>query len=316
MSKVNLDTFLTQFYNEYNDLTSRVTDLKLVTDPVEKVKLSQEYEKLQTQTTALQKYLTENTQFIPAYETRKAQEHLAKLAKLAQDKREEVFPKKKFGFKSKQKMASLEDTINVANAKSDESNASKKRDESLATQSDDAFLKNSSCTIRDIDGQTLIKLQTEINGKDIGILNIKNSTIILQGNPSVLHAKNIENCVVLCGPISGSAFVNNLKNVKLVIGCHQLRIHETTDSDFYIHLGSRAIIEHCSTVRFAPYAWTYPELGEHFGQSTLLNANQDNWQCIDDFDWLNQTKESPNWSFMKEEDRLKWTTNSEGKLQE
>lgn len=141
MSKVNLETFLSQFYNEYNDLTSLVAGLKQVTDPVEKVKLSQEYEKLQAQTTALQKYLTENTQFIPAYETRKAQEHLAKLAKLAQDKRDEIFPKKKFGFKSKQKMATLEDTINSANAKNDESDASKKREENLAAKSEDAFLK-------------------------------------------------------------------------------------------------------------------------------------------------------------------------------
>ena len=137
----NLDTFLVQFYKEYNDLTEHVTSLKQVEDPVEKVKLSNEYEKLQVQTTALQKFLTENTQFIPVYETRKAQEHLAKLAKLAQDKRDEIFPKKKFGFKSKQKMTTLEDTINTANAKNEETNALKRKEETLALQNEDVFLK-------------------------------------------------------------------------------------------------------------------------------------------------------------------------------
>ena len=137
----NLDTFLVQFYKEYNDLSEHVTSLKQVEDPVEKVKLSNEYEKLQVQTTALQKFLTENTQFIPVYETRKAQEHLAKLAKLAQDKRDEIFPKKKFGFKSKRKMTTLEDTINTANAKNEETNALKRKEETLALQNEDVFLK-------------------------------------------------------------------------------------------------------------------------------------------------------------------------------
>ncbi len=137
----NLDTFLVQFYKEYNDLTEHVTSLKQVEDPVEKVKLSNEYEKLQVQTTALQKFLTENTQFIPVYETRKAQEHLTKLAKLAQDKRDEIFPKKKFGFKLKQKMTTLEDTINTANAKNEETNALKRKEETLALQNEDVFLK-------------------------------------------------------------------------------------------------------------------------------------------------------------------------------
>ncbi len=159
----------------------------------------------------------------------------------------------------------------------------------------------------------MTKSENEINGKDIAIFNIKNAFIHLYGNPSVLHAKNIEDSVIMCGPISGSAFVDNLKNVKLVIACHQLRIHETTNSDFYIHLGSRAIIENCSQVRFAPYAWQYPQLHEHFRLSGL-NAVKSNWQCVDDFNWLNQDVASPNWGFLEEEKREKWTTDDTGSV--
>lgn len=112
---MSLETFLTQFYPEYNDITSKIEALQKVDSPEKKLQLSTEYESLSNRTLTLQKYFTENTKFIPAYETRKAQEHLAKLAKIAQEKREQIFPKKKFGFKSKQKMTSLADAINTAN---------------------------------------------------------------------------------------------------------------------------------------------------------------------------------------------------------
>lgn len=174
------------------------------------------------------------------------------------------------------------------------------------------YTTDSSCTIKEIDGETVTKYEEEINGKDVALLNIKNACILLYGNPSVLHAKNIENSVILCGPISGSAFVGNLQNVKLNIACHQLRIHETHDSEFYIHLGSRAIIENCNRVQFAPYAWYYPKLSAHFDQSSLDGAKS-NWECVDDFNWLNEAA-SPNWNFLKESQRLKWTTSDSGEL--
>jgi len=115
----------------------------------------------------------------------------------------------------------------------------------------------------------------------------------------------------MCGPISGSAFVDNLRNVKLIIACHQLRIHETNSCDFYIHIGSRAIIENCSKVRFAPYAWKYPKLDEHFEKSSL-NPAKSNWECVDDFNWLNQNVASPNWEFLEEGKRVKWITDDNG----
>jgi len=312
---MSLEPFLVQFYTEYNSICDELNSLEKVNETSDsaavgaekKLKLSTTYEDLSNRTLALQKYLTENTQFIPVYETRKAQEHFTKLTKLSQDKREQIFPKKKFGFKSKQKMTSLADAINT---QTNQQNVITTRD---STNNEEIFFKDSSCSIKDIDGQTIVKHEAEVDGQDIGILNIKNSTIQIYGNPSVLHAKNIENSVIICGPISGSAFVGNLKNVKLIIACHQLRIHETHESEFYIHLGSRAIIENCSNVKFAKYSLSYPNLTKHFEKSGLSH-DKSNWECIDDFNWLNEKKESPNWSFLDENKRLKWTVNESGEL--
>lgn len=304
---MSLEKFLANFYKEYNDVTEEVNKLSKTDDNQElKTKLATDYESISNRTEILQKYFTDNTPFIPNFEIRKAQEHLSKLKKLSQDKRDEIFPKKKFGFKSKQNITTLENTIQTT-----ASNIVEK--ELLGNQLDVILDSDNSCSIRDIDGVDLIKLENEINGKDIGIVNVKNSCIQLMGNPSVVHATNIENSTILCGPVSGSGFFNNLKNVKLVIGCHQLRIHESFNAQFYVHLGSRAIIENCTNVQFSQYSWSYPSLAEHFIKSGL-DPNQSNWTCIDDFNFLKQNQQSPNWSFLNEADRLKWISNDKNEL--
>ena len=40
----------------------------------------------------------------------------------------------------------------------------------------------------------------------------------------------------------------------------QIRIHDAVDCDFYLHVMSQPIIEHCRNIRFAPYNLQYNEL--------------------------------------------------------
>jgi tubulin-specific chaperone C len=310
---MSLESFLAYFYKEYNEINDQLTSLVKIenteNEQEEKLKLSSIYESVSNRTEILQKYFTDNTPFIPQYEIRKAQEHLTKLKRLSQEKREEIFPKKKFGFKSKQKITTLETTIQTTSDQNEKQSILTEIEKNSIGTND----KDSTCSIRNIDGMNIIKHGNEINSIDIGIIDVKNSCIQLLGYPSVLHATNIENSTILCGPVSGSAFFNNLKNVKLIICCHQLRIHESYNSDFYVHLGSRAIIENCSNVRFAPYSWSYPELTNHFIKSGH-NPDQSNWTCIDDFNFLKINEKSPNWRFLDETERLSWQTNEQNQL--
>ena len=143
MSYLEADAFLTKFYAEYNEVTTKIEALQKIAGTISnlsehQLKLSSDYEILSNRTLTLQKYLTENTQFIPKYETRKAQEQLTKLAKISQEKRDEIFPKKKFNFKSsKQKMTSLADAISNADELSEEH--AKKA--AVVTDNDEIFYK-------------------------------------------------------------------------------------------------------------------------------------------------------------------------------
>lgn len=309
---MSLEAFEKNFYPELNEinklvenLSDEVNSLNTNDEQEKKLYFTSKYEVISNRIETLHKYFTENTAFIPVYEVRKAQEHLTKLTRFVQEKRELIMPKKKFGFKSKQNLTTLESKI-----QNDKSPAVIVQSTSSDTSSQ---MMQNSCNIKNLQSVDLIKQSAEIDGKDIGIVNLKNCTVQIAGSPSVLHIDNIESCTILCGPTIGSCFINNCKNSKLVLACHQLRIHETTNTQFYIHVGSRAIIENTNNVHFGPYSWKYPNIDEDFRKCNF-KLDDFHWTSIDDFNWLSQTQKSPNWSQLTETERHKWSTNEAGQL--
>jgi hypothetical protein len=63
-----------------------------------------------------------------------------------------------------------------------------------------------------------------------------------------------------------------------VVACQQLRTHETFDSDFYLHVTSKGIIEDCDRVRFAAYAFCYDGCDDDMAASGLGATN--NWDKV------------------------------------
>ena len=88
-----------------------------------------------------------------------------------------------------------------------------------------------------------------------------------------------------------------------MVACQQLRTHETTESDFYLHVTSKGIIEDCHLTRFAPYKFSYEGSVTDVLESGL-SSDVNNWDDIDDFNWLSSDQPSPNWSLIPEEERV------------
>ena len=61
----------------------------------------------------------------------------------------------------------------------------------------------------------------------------------------------------------------------------------------------QAIIEDCRSVGFAPYSLSYTQLDDDFLKSGL-SKEINNWNDIDDFNWLSTEKRSPNWHIVEE----------------
>jgi len=116
------------------------------------------------------------------------------------------------------------------------------------------------------------------------------------GQPfATLTLKNIDQCLIICGHVSGAAHLTNVTNSVIVVASRQFRMQESKACDVYLHASGRPIIEDCSGVRFAPLPGVY-----------LKDADREvtnRWQEVDDFKWL-RAEASPNWAVLDESKRV------------
>lgn len=178
-----------------------------------------------------------------------------------------------------------------------------------STEQSEPMILVSECGFTKRDNELLMLSTSDVEKKDVVLSSLTGCRVIIQGSPSTVHITLVRDCVILCGPTSGSVFVDDCQKCVIVVACQQLRVHRTQSTSFYLHVTSRAIIEDCSSVQFAPYNWTYMHLDEDFHKAGL-DRMRNNWNAIDDFNWLAADKQSPNWSVIDKDARISsWSEN-------
>lgn len=244
----------------------------------------------------LQKFLNDSMMFLTQYDLRKAQGALQTLQISIAETREECLPKKKFAFRNRTKAAVI---VSPPVSETPSPDAATPADSGSKV---DGAAATEQCGFSNMNGVTLTKTAEEIQKRDLLLSHLTNCKVRLLGSPSTLHLKHIDSCEILCGPVSSSVFVDQCRNSTLAFPCQQLRTHNTTDTQVYLHVTCRAIIEDCHGVSFAPLSWSYPTLDEDFTVSGLAQ-DRNNWSQVDDFNWLAAGTPSPNWSVIPEADR-------------
>lgn len=239
----------------------------------------------------LQKMLNDSVMFLTSYDTRQAQEQLTRLQSVLDARREEIQPKKRFAFKARKKEGTTAIVQPAAPPTGKENPAQENPSQAVPE-----------CGFRGLSGQALSMSGQEIGQKDVQLSQLRDCTITLSGGPATLHMRELSGCRVLCGPVSSSVFVIDCHDCLFAFPCQQLRTHSTRDSRFYLHVTSRAIIEDCNNLMFAPFTWSYPEILEDYRLSGL-DRSRNNWDQVDDFNWLARGVKSPNWGVIPEEER-------------
>uniref|UniRef100_A0A8C5DSN1 Tubulin folding cofactor C n=2 Tax=Gouania willdenowi TaxID=441366 RepID=A0A8C5DSN1_GOUWI len=158
------------------------------------------------------------------------------------------------------------------------------------------------CGISNLSNEFVTKTSEEISKQVVLLTHLTHCKVRLFGSPSTVHLKHIEDCEILCGPVASSVLIDHCTNSTLAFPCQQLRIHNTTNTQVYVHVTSRAIVENCSRVGFAPFTWSYPRLEEDFSLSGL-DKDRNNWNLVDDCNWLETGTPSPNWTVITEGER-------------
>ncbi|XP_029383173.1 tubulin-specific chaperone C [Echeneis naucrates] len=277
------------FSKMFGEQRAAIEELLSGCSGADRAAVSQKLEEATAKTAQLQKFLNDSVLFLTQYELRQSQAALQKLQASLAEAREKALPKKKFAFRARSKAA---DKVSAPEPAPPAAGSGEVDSAAAAEQSG----------FSNMDNEFLTKTSEEIQKRDVLLTHLTNCKVRLFGSPSTLHLKHIHGCEVLCGPVSSSVFVDHCSNSTLGFPCQQLRTHNTTDTQVYLHVTSRAIIEDCQGVSFAPFSWSYPNLDQDFSVSGL-SRERNNWNQVDDFNWLAAGTPSPNWTVIPEADR-------------
>lgn len=260
---------------------------------IETSSLPSHFDNIKREVNELQKYVVTSDFFLKEFNMRKYLGIVQNLQTKCFELEEQYIPRKKFGFSRKKVPKS--DVIPKQNSVDENDGADKieqnKWDEKL-------FGFDS------MESKVLSLKNDELFQRDVALRNLTNCTIILRGMMGTLHITNLNNCLVLTGPVTSSVFVEKCTNCKIITACQQLRMHTSNKCDIYLHVTSKGIIEDCTEIRTAPYNLYYEDLEKHFSMSAL-DKNSNNWDNLDDFNWLAPDVPSPNWSILEESQRIR-----------
>ncbi|KAM4770776.1 tubulin-specific chaperone C [Rhinophrynus dorsalis] len=249
-------------------------------------------EEAATRLQRLQKLLNDSIMFLPSYDIRQAQDAISRLQGTLDGKRQQLQPRGKFTFKSRKKQAAAATSFGQPPPVTVDPQPSEK-----------GLQPEPICGLQGLSSQILFMEAAEIQKSDVLLSQLRDCTVTLRGSPATLHLRGLIGCTVLCGPVSSSVFVHDCTGCLFAFPCQQLRAHNTTESRFYLHVTSRAIIEDCSDVHFAPFTWSYEGIQRDYEVAGLDRAIN-NWELVDDFNWLARDVKSPNWNIIPEENRV------------
>ncbi|XP_055836667.1 tubulin-specific chaperone C [Episyrphus balteatus] len=231
----------------------------------------------------LQRYLSNSTIFLPDYKIKASQNVLNEISAHADEVRQKLMPKKKFGFNSKKVAPKV--VVNPKVIAADKVDLSEK-----SSISSSAF----TWTLANKSNEYLLLTPDQVDGQDITISNLSNCFVEIQGHAGSVQISGMENCTFLCGPIARSLFAENCKNSHVAAACQQLRLHSSFGCRLFLHVTCRAIIEDCTKIDVGSYNYTYPQIDCDFTKAAL-DKTINNYTDIADFNWLSPDVHSPNW---------------------
>jgi len=276
----------------HRELEVRIAEVEQLINDCGGEEVAVQLDNIAVQLALVQKYVTDSSIFLPSYDLRKGQTSVDKLQASFQATQARVQPKKKFGFKGAKNRSKAADSV-------------KPVEKLLAatTLKDEPKLEDKNTfTLKDKEGEVLNVEGAEVAGRDLNISNLRNCRVEVKGGPSTLHMTNVKGCKLLFGPVATSVFIEGCEDSLIAVSCQQLRTHSARNCSIYLHTTSRAIIEDCSDLRFAPYSWSYPGIADDYS-ATGLDQTINNWKDVGDFNWLATDTPSPNWSVLPEERR-------------
>jgi hypothetical protein len=156
--------------------------------------------------------------------------------------------------------------------------------------------------------------------------------VFVFGTLRALRLRRLRNFTVVVVAVNGALYAEHLEGCVVHAAAAQLRIHDCRDTAFYTvrahtaglsdashepaqHLRSRAVVERCVELCFAPMALPHTLAAAPLIQASLAAARlrpladaaaeggAASWDAVDDFCWLRATP-SPHWRRLSPPERV------------
>lgn len=224
-------------------------------------------------------YLNQSVHFLNSYTILSGQQKLNSLTEEINQAQANLAPRKKFAF-SKRTVSKPQQAQEVVQLK----------DFTVILEG-----------IQDMENQEFRKFDSELFEYNCYQLkNLKNCVVYLMGRLKAVHMLGLEKCKVYIGAVAGASHITDCRDCEIYVASHQIRIHQSFDTDFYVFVATNPIVESVARVRFSPFLFKYEGLEGHMKDCGLMGRNL--WDQVQDFKWLKQEK-SPNWGTIEESER-------------
>ena len=268
----SVEIFDKVFAEKTRNIKSRI--LSLTTENVES-----SCDDLRKELSETSSYLNQGVHFLNSYTILSCQQKLNSLTEEINQAQANLAPRKKFAF-SKRTVAKPQQVQEVLQLKE------------FAVSFEG---------IQDMEDQEFRKFDSELFEYNCYQLkNLKNCVVYLMGRLKAVHMLGLERCKVFIGAVAGASHITNCSHCEIYVASHQIRIHQSLDTDFYVFVATNPIVESVARVRFSPFLLRYQGLEAHMKDCGLDGKNL--WDQVQDFKWLKQEK-SPNWGIIEEVDR-------------
>ncbi|OCH94566.1 TBCC-domain-containing protein [Obba rivulosa] len=308
--KLTQDFFL-HFQTTRSELTSRLEGLE------SSLATSNALEQISRDVAKLRKELTDATSFLPSYDQRQCELRLKETESLLENLRASAAPKPKFSFKRKANPVSTTSIVPLATLPPNHSATVSAP--SLVSDVVTEVTRASNLALMGHSHHylTLSSLppMRAAQASDLAISDLDHCIVNLLRSPkdsgaaasssqfTALHARNIRDSVLILPHIDGSVLLHDLTRCVIILGCHQFRMHTSSDVDVYLAVSSKPIIEHCKNTRFTHY----PSHLHSSDQSTAESKHT----AVQDFSHIRATP-SPNWLVLPDDRRIpdsEWPVN-------
>ncbi|KAM3185486.1 hypothetical protein ACTXT7_006253 [Hymenolepis weldensis] len=129
-------------------------------------------------------------------------------------------------------------------------------------------------------------MPNQINGQQFRIKNCKDSYLYVFDFVNTVTVDNCSNCTIVFGAVKTSyhpsIFIRYCNDCVILAACQQFRVRDSKNITAFIAAVSEPIIETSSSINFAPFQLSYPQLNVQF-RAAGLNQFNCSYSSVHDF---------------------------------